>query len=140
MKVRSSVKPICEKCKVIKRKARIRVICENPNHKQRQDKEYIEYLKKSLWVVFVFINSSSCFLCYNINRHRMAGPIRYRCCDIATVSSTLFSFFVLRMLRFGREIKKVLALYCCCDLKRLQGVCKGQAREGCRSIRETENA
>ncbi|MFR8195151.1 MAG: hypothetical protein ACLU78_11130 [Clostridium sp.] len=70
----------------------------------------------------------------------MAGPIRYRCCDIATVSSTLFSFFVLRMLRFGREIKKVLALYCCCDLKRLQGVCKGQAREGCRSIRETENA
>ena len=105
------------------------------NTNKDRDKEYIEYLKKSLWVVFVFINSSSCFLCYNINRHRMAGPIRYRCCDIATVSSTLFSFFVLRMLRFGREIKKVLALYCCCDLKRLQGVCKGQAREGCRSIR-----
>ena len=31
MKVRSSVKPICEKCKVIKRKGRIRIICENPN-------------------------------------------------------------------------------------------------------------
>ena len=30
MKVRSSVKPICEKCKIIKRKASIRVICENP--------------------------------------------------------------------------------------------------------------
>ena len=30
MKVRSSVKPICEKCKVIKRKGRIRIICENP--------------------------------------------------------------------------------------------------------------
>ena len=28
MKVRSSVKPICEKCKVIKRKGRIRVICD----------------------------------------------------------------------------------------------------------------
>jgi len=110
------------------------------NTNKDRDKEYIEYLKKSLWVIFVFINSSSCFLCYNINRHRMAGPIRYRCCDIATVSSTLFSFFILRMLRFGREIKKVLTLYCCCDLKRLQGVCKGQAREGCRSIRETENA
>ncbi len=36
MKVRSSVKPICEKCKVIKRKGRIMIICENPKHKQRQ--------------------------------------------------------------------------------------------------------
>ena len=36
MKVRSSVKPICEKCKVIKRKGSVRVICENPKHKQRQ--------------------------------------------------------------------------------------------------------
>ena len=36
MKVRSSVKPICEKCKVIKRKGIVRVICENPKHKQRQ--------------------------------------------------------------------------------------------------------
>ena len=36
VKVRSSVKPICEKCKIIKRKGRIRVICENPKHKQRQ--------------------------------------------------------------------------------------------------------
>ena len=36
MKVRSSVKPICEKCKVIKRKGAIRIICENPKHKQRQ--------------------------------------------------------------------------------------------------------
>ncbi|WP_443684236.1 50S ribosomal protein L36, partial [Phascolarctobacterium succinatutens] len=29
MKVRPSVKPICEKCKVIKRKGSIRIICEN---------------------------------------------------------------------------------------------------------------
>lgn len=36
MKVRPSVKKICEKCKVIKRKGKIRVICENPKHKQRQ--------------------------------------------------------------------------------------------------------
>ena len=36
VKVRSSVKPICEKCKVIKRKGKIRVICENPKHKQVQ--------------------------------------------------------------------------------------------------------
>ncbi len=36
MKVRPSVKKICDKCKVIKRKGVIRVICENPKHKQRQ--------------------------------------------------------------------------------------------------------
>ncbi|AHY47202.1 ribosomal protein L36 [Rubrobacter radiotolerans] len=37
MKVRASVKPICEKCKVIKRRGVVRVICSaNPRHKQRQ--------------------------------------------------------------------------------------------------------
>ena len=36
MKVRASVKAICEKCKVIKRKGIIRIVCENPKHKQRQ--------------------------------------------------------------------------------------------------------
>ena len=36
MKVRSSVKPICAKCKIVKRKGVIRILCENPRHKQRQ--------------------------------------------------------------------------------------------------------
>ena len=36
MKVRSSVKPICENCKIIRRKNVLRVICKNPKHKQRQ--------------------------------------------------------------------------------------------------------
>jgi large subunit ribosomal protein L36 len=36
MKVRASVKAICGKCKIIKRKGVLRVICENPKHKQRQ--------------------------------------------------------------------------------------------------------
>ena len=36
MKVRASVKPICRKCKVIRRQGVVRVICENPKHKQRQ--------------------------------------------------------------------------------------------------------
>ena len=36
MKVRPSVKAICEKCKVIRRSGRVMVICENPRHKQRQ--------------------------------------------------------------------------------------------------------
>jgi len=37
LKVRSSVRPICEHCKVVKRRGVIRVICKRtPKHKQRQ--------------------------------------------------------------------------------------------------------
>ena len=36
MKVKPSVKPICDKCKVIRRHGRVMVICENTRHKQRQ--------------------------------------------------------------------------------------------------------
>ncbi len=36
MKVRASVKKICDKCKVIRRRGVVRVICENSKHKQRQ--------------------------------------------------------------------------------------------------------
>jgi len=36
MKVRSSVKKMCKKCKLIRRAGVLRVICEIPKHKQRQ--------------------------------------------------------------------------------------------------------
>jgi large subunit ribosomal protein L36 len=37
VKVRTSVKPICEHCKIVKRNGVTRVICKrNPKHKQRQ--------------------------------------------------------------------------------------------------------
>ena len=36
MKVRASVKPICQKCKIVKREGVVRVLCSNPKHKQRQ--------------------------------------------------------------------------------------------------------
>ncbi|MDY0291305.1 MAG: 50S ribosomal protein L36 [Desulfuromonadaceae bacterium] len=36
MKVRASIRGICDKCKLIKRKGVLRVICENPKHKQKQ--------------------------------------------------------------------------------------------------------
>jgi len=36
MKVRASVKKLCENCKIIRRKGVIRVICTNARHKQRQ--------------------------------------------------------------------------------------------------------
>jgi large subunit ribosomal protein L36 len=36
MKVRSSVRKMCNKCKIIRRRGVVRVICTNPKHKQRQ--------------------------------------------------------------------------------------------------------
>ena len=36
MKVRSSVKKICVKCKIVRREGVIRILCENTKHKQRQ--------------------------------------------------------------------------------------------------------
>jgi large subunit ribosomal protein L36 len=36
MKVRASAKKICPKCKIVRRKGVVRVICENKRHKQRQ--------------------------------------------------------------------------------------------------------
>lgn len=36
MKVKSSVKRICDRCKIVRRQGVVRVICANPKHKQRQ--------------------------------------------------------------------------------------------------------
>jgi len=36
MKVRASVRKICDKCKIVHRKRVVRVICVNTKHKQRQ--------------------------------------------------------------------------------------------------------
>ncbi|MDD2909977.1 MAG: 50S ribosomal protein L36 [Minisyncoccales bacterium] len=37
MKVKASVKKICNSCKIVRRKGRVYVICtSNPKHKQRQ--------------------------------------------------------------------------------------------------------
>lgn len=36
MKVRPSVRKMCDKCRLIRRKGKILVICKNPKHKQRQ--------------------------------------------------------------------------------------------------------
>ncbi|MGH7440012.1 MAG: 50S ribosomal protein L36 [Polyangiaceae bacterium] len=36
MKVQPSVKKICDKCKVVRRKGVVRIICSNARHKQRQ--------------------------------------------------------------------------------------------------------
>ncbi len=36
MKVTTSVKKRCPKCRIIRRKGNVMVICSNPKHKQRQ--------------------------------------------------------------------------------------------------------
>lgn len=36
MKVRPSIHVRCEKCRIIKRRGIVRIICTNPRHKQRQ--------------------------------------------------------------------------------------------------------
>ncbi|MCY3967478.1 MAG: 50S ribosomal protein L36 [bacterium] len=36
MKVRPSIKKMCDKCRVIRRHGSVRIICANPRHKQRQ--------------------------------------------------------------------------------------------------------
>ena len=36
MKVRTSVKRISEKCKLVRRQGKVYVICSDPRHKQRQ--------------------------------------------------------------------------------------------------------
>ncbi|MCK6479882.1 MAG: 50S ribosomal protein L36 [Planctomycetaceae bacterium] len=36
MKVRASVRRICENCKIVRRKNVVRVICTEKRHKQRQ--------------------------------------------------------------------------------------------------------
>jgi large subunit ribosomal protein L36 len=36
MKVRASVKKLCDRCKVIRRHGKVRVICSDPKHKQVQ--------------------------------------------------------------------------------------------------------
>jgi len=36
MKVRTSVKRMCDKCKIVRRHGVVRVVCSNPKHKQRQ--------------------------------------------------------------------------------------------------------
>ncbi|MCK9594410.1 MAG: 50S ribosomal protein L36 [Candidatus Omnitrophica bacterium] len=36
MKVKASIRKICDNCKVIRRRGVVRVICTNPKHKQRQ--------------------------------------------------------------------------------------------------------
>jgi large subunit ribosomal protein L36 len=36
MKVRSSVRRMCDNCRLIRRQTKLLIICTNPKHKQRQ--------------------------------------------------------------------------------------------------------
>ena len=39
MKVRASVKRICDKCKIVRRRGVVRVICPNQKHKQQAEEK-----------------------------------------------------------------------------------------------------
>nr|AYC64567.1 ribosomal protein L36 [Pseudoderbesia arbuscula] len=39
MKIRASIKKICNQCRLIRRNGKILIICKNPKHKQRQIKK-----------------------------------------------------------------------------------------------------
>lgn len=65
MKVRPSVKPMCEKCRVIKRKGSIRIICENPKHKQKQGWLVSpDFCVKELFMAVIFKNT------YNFKKYK----------------------------------------------------------------------
>jgi large subunit ribosomal protein L36 len=36
MKVRASIKRICDGCKIVRRRGVVYIVCHNPRHKQRQ--------------------------------------------------------------------------------------------------------
>lgn len=36
MKVKSSIRRMCEDCRIVRRHGKVRVICKNPRHKQVQ--------------------------------------------------------------------------------------------------------
>ncbi|HEY4503329.1 MAG TPA: 50S ribosomal protein L36 [Candidatus Paceibacterota bacterium] len=36
MKIKTSIRKICDNCKIVKRARHLRVICINPKHKQKQ--------------------------------------------------------------------------------------------------------
>ena len=109
MKVRSSVKPICEKCKVIKIQGRISVICENPKHKQRQGLYiYLRDLKVTSGSFRAYI--MSCFLCYsgprrNCRFHRHCGN-----CDITTKSTADVSPVILWKKENGFLVSRVVVI------------------------------
>ena len=55
MKVRPSVKPICEKCKIIRRKGKVMVICENPLRKHHRG----QYAHGVFLWVYNFLHSTA---------------------------------------------------------------------------------
>ena len=56
MKVRVSVKPMCDKCKVIKREGKVMVICsKDPSHKQTQGQKELASNAADFFDAFKYI-------------------------------------------------------------------------------------
>ena len=67
MKVRASVRKMCDKCKIIRRRGVVRVICENPKYKVEGDlrRETQQNIKMLMDIG-----------CYRGLRHRRGLPVR----------------------------------------------------------------
>ena len=62
MKVRPSVKPMCDKCKVIKRNGKVmEIVSKNKNHKQRQGYSLYFVVAKNNGILQVHIPSAEKF-------------------------------------------------------------------------------
>jgi len=40
MKIRTSIRKMCNNCRLVRRKRKVFIICKNPKHKQRQIKKF----------------------------------------------------------------------------------------------------
>ena len=107
MKVRPSVKPMCDKCKVIKRNGRVMVICsKSKSHKQRQG--WIKFFQRTAFhrsLENSFSALFSDFLKNGISRLKNAWQsFRFR--DIITCTVKNRVFCAPRQFRSGNILKK----------------------------------
>ncbi|KAK8957173.1 hypothetical protein KSP39_PZI001442 [Platanthera zijinensis] len=68
MKVRSSVKKLCEFCRTVKRRGKVYILCTvNPKHKQRQGISTIAYESPVYVLTFFFTLAQNFFICFFIS-------------------------------------------------------------------------
>lgn len=87
MKVRSSVKKMCEFCRTVKRRGRVFVLCSaNPKHKQRQGLSTIAYEEGSFpsryYLCFISCISFSSLLSYHQSLLYMGSQLEQLIYDI----------------------------------------------------------
>ena len=92
MKVRSSVKKMCEFCKTVKRRGRVFVICTaNPKHKQRQGMSTLAYegTVSSMYDPFRALISICVYICmFTLNLFSIAHGLKEKSYSESSILST----------------------------------------------------